>query len=672
MSQALQTTNLLAVPLAPLVGSVLAGVFGTHFGGNWLGRRITHSLTILGVLLAFILSAQTLWSVAVDGARFNETLYTWMVVGGLKMEIGFLVDGLTAMMMCVVTFVSLMVHIYTIGYMEEDEGYNRFFSYISLFTFSMLMLVMSNNMLQLFFGWEAVGLVSYLLIGFWFNKPTAIFANMKAFLVNRVGDFGFILGIGLIAAFAGTLNYTEAFSKTADLAALTLPGTEWMLVTVICICLFIGAMGKSAQFPLHVWLPDSMEGPTPISALIHAATMVTAGIFMVARMSPLFELSDTALNLVLVIGAITALFMGFLGLIQNDIKRVVAYSTLSQLGYMTVALGASAYSVAVFHLMTHAFFKALLFLGAGSVIMGMHHNQDIRWMGGVRKYMPITWITSLLGSLALIGTPFFSGFYSKDSIIEAVAESALPAAGFAHFAVLAGVFVTAFYSFRMYFLVFHGAERYDQNPDAHHHDHAHDDVHHDHTPHESPWVVTVPLLLLAIPSVVIGYFTIDAMLFGDFFKDAIFVNEDKHEAMHGLGHAYHGAIAMAMHAFSTAPFWLALAGVVSSYYMYMINPAVPAAIKRACMPIYTLFENKYYMDWINENILARGARALGTGLWKGGDQSVIDGGIVNGSWKLVGAVSAMSRQLQSGYLYHYALAMIVGVFLLMTWFVWLK
>jgi NADH-quinone oxidoreductase subunit L len=672
MSQTLQTTNLLAVPLAPLVGSVLAGVFGTHFGGNWLGRRITHSLTILGVLVAFILSAQTLWSVAVDGARFNETLYTWMVVGGLKMEIGFLVDGLTAMMMCVVTFVSLMVHIYTIGYMEEDEGYNRFFSYISLFTFSMLMLVMSNNMLQLFFGWEAVGLVSYLLIGFWFNKPTAIFANMKAFLVNRVGDFGFILGIGLIAAFAGTLNYTEAFSKTAGLAALTLPGTEWMLVTVICICLFIGAMGKSAQFPLHVWLPDSMEGPTPISALIHAATMVTAGIFMVARMSPLFELSDTALNLVLVIGAITALFMGFLGLIQNDIKRVVAYSTLSQLGYMTVALGASAYSVAVFHLMTHAFFKALLFLGAGSVIMGMHHNQDIRWMGGVRKYMPITWITSLLGSLALIGTPFFSGFYSKDSIIEAVAESALPAAGFAHFAVLAGVFVTAFYSFRMYFLVFHGAERYDQNPDAHHDDHAHDDGHHDHTPHESPWVVTVPLLLLAIPSVVIGYFTIDAMLFGDFFKDAIFVNEDKHEAMHGLGHAYHGAIAMAMHAFSTAPFWLALAGVVSSYYMYMINPAVPAAIKRACMPIYTLFENKYYMDWINENILARGARALGTGLWKGGDQSVIDGGIVNGSWKLVGAVSAMSRQLQSGYLYHYALAMIVGVFLLMTWFVWLK
>ncbi|CAN1538088.1 NuoL NADH,ubiquinone oxidoreductase subunit 5 (chain L)/Multisubunit Na+/H+ antiporter, MnhA subunit [Burkholderiaceae bacterium] len=673
MSQTLQASTLLAVPLAPLVGSTLAGLFGTRFGGNWIGRRLTHSLTILGVLVAFVLSAMTLNSVANDGARFNETLYTWMVVGGLKMEVGFMVDGLTAMMMCVVTFVSLMVHIYTIGYMEEDEGYNRFFSYISLFTFAMLMLVMSNNMLQLFFGWEAVGLVSYLLIGFWFNKPTAIFANMKAFLVNRVGDFGFIMGIGLIAAYTGTLNYTEAFAKAGELGALTLPGTEWMLVTVICICLFIGAMGKSAQFPLHVWLPDSMEGPTPISALIHAATMVTAGIFMVARMSPFFEMSDTALNFVLVIGAITALFMGFLGLIQNDIKRVVAYSTLSQLGYMTVALGASAYSVAVFHLMTHAFFKALLFLGAGSVIMGMHHNQDIRWMGGVRKYMPITWITSLLGSLALIGTPFFSGFYSKDSIIEAVAESHLPGAGFAHFAVLAGVFVTAFYSFRMYFLVFHGEERYDQNPDAHHDDHhGHDDHGHDHSPHESPWVVTVPLLLLAIPSVVIGYLTIDPMLYGEFFKDAIFINADKHPVMKELAHGYHGAVGMAIHALSTAPFWLAVAGVVSAYYMYMVNPAVPAAIKRAFQPVYTLLENKYYLDWINENILARGARLLGTGLWKGGDQAIIEGGIVNASWKLVGWISTASRQLQSGYLYHYALVMILGVFLLMTWFVWLK
>ena len=673
MSQTLSASTLLAVPMAPLVGSVLAGIFGTQFGGNWIGRRLSHTLTILGVFVAFVLSALTLQSVAMDGARFNETLYTWMVVGGLKMEIGFLVDGLTAMMMCVVTFVSLMVHIYTIGYMEEDEGYNRFFAYISLFTFSMLMLVMSNNLLQLFFGWEAVGLVSYLLIGFWFNKPTAIFANMKAFLVNRVGDFGFILGIGLIVAFAGSLNYSEVFAKSEMLAGMAFPGTSWMLVTVICICLFIGAMGKSAQFPLHVWLPDSMEGPTPISALIHAATMVTAGIFMVARMSPLFELSETALNLIMVIGAITALFMGFLGIIQNDIKRVVAYSTLSQLGYMTVALGASAYSVAVFHLMTHAFFKALLFLAAGSVIMGVHHNQDIRWMGGLRKYMPITWITSLLGSLALIGTPLFAGFYSKDSIIEAVLESHLPAAGFASFAVLAGVFVTAFYSFRMYFLVFHGNERFDQNPDAHH-DHHDDHGHHGdhHAPHESPWVVTVPLVLLAIPSVIIGFLAIQPMLFGEFFKGAIFVNAEKHPVMEELAHAFHGPVQMAVHAFSTMPFWLALAGVAVSYYMYMVNPALPAAIKRNCMPVFNLLENKYYLDWINENILARGARALGAGLWNVGDRTLIDGLLVNGSWKVVGAVAGFARKLQTGYLYHYALVMILGIFVLMTYFVWLK
>lgn len=668
MSQTLSASTLLAVPLAPLVGALLAGVFGTTFGGNWIGRRLSHTLTILGVLVAFILSAMTLKSVALDGARFNETLYTWMVVGGLKMEVGFLVDSLTAMMMVVVTFVSLMVHIYTIGYMEEDDGYNRFFAYISLFTFSMLMLVMSNNLLQLFFGWEAVGLVSYLLIGFWFNKPSAIFANMKAFLVNRVGDFGFILGIGLIAAYTGTLNYGEIFAKSNELGALNFPGTGWMLVTVICICLFIGAMGKSAQFPLHVWLPDSMEGPTPISALIHAATMVTAGIFMVSRMSPLFELSDTALNFILVIGSITALFMGFLGIIQNDIKRVVAYSTLSQLGYMTVALGASAYSVAVFHLMTHAFFKALLFLGAGSVIMGMHHNQDIRWMGGVRKYMPITWITSLLGSLALIGTPLFSGFYSKDSIIEAVHFSHLPAAGFAHFAVLAGVFVTAFYSFRMYFLVFHGKERFDQNPDAHHGDHHGHDDHHE--PHESPWVVTVPLVLLAIPSVVVGFMFIQPMLFGDFFKDVIFVDAVKHPAMAKLGEIFHGPVAMALHGLQTAPFWLALAGVALSYYMYMVNPALPAGIKARVQPLYRLLENKYYLDWINENILAKGARALGVGLWKVGDQAIIDGGVVNGSWKLVGAISGVVRWVQSGFIFHYALVMILGVFALMTWFVW--
>ena len=666
----LSVNSLLAVPLAPLVGAIAAGLFG-----KVIGRRGAHVITILGVLVSFIISAMVLKDV-VGGARFNATVYEWMTLGTLKMEVGFMVDGLTAMMMCVVTFVSLMVHIYTIGYMEEDDGYQRFFSYISLFTFSMLMLVMSNNLLQLFFGWEAVGLVSYLLIGFWFKKPTATFANMKAFLVNRVGDFGFILGIGLLLAYTGTLNYTELFAKANTLTGQTLPATDWQLITVICVCLFIGAMGKSAQFPLHVWLPDSMEGPTPISALIHAATMVTAGIFMVTRMSPLFELSDAALNFILVIGSITALFMGFLGIIQNDIKRVVAYSTLSQLGYMTVALGVSAYNVAVFHLMTHAFFKALLFLGAGSVIIGMHHDQDIRNMGGLWKYMKITWITSLLGSLALIGTPFFSGFYSKDSIIEAVHASTLPAAGFANFAVLAGVFITAFYSFRMYFLVFHGKEHFHHKPfpgehDHHDDDHGHGDDHHDHTPHESPWVVTAPLLLLAIPSVVIGFLAIQPMLFGDFFKDAIFVDTARHPAMAELAEMFHGASAMAVHGLQTAPFWLALGGVVTAYLFYMVFPQVPAFFARVLRPLIVIGENKYYLDWFNENVIARGARLLGQGLWKVGDQTLIDGLLVNGSAKLVGLTASLVRLFQTGYLYHYALVMILGVFALMTWFVFM-
>ena len=664
MTAQLSQNLLLTVPLAPLAGSILAGLFG-----KTIGRRGAHLVTILGVLIAFICSAMVLKAVAVDGAHYNATVYEWMTVGSLKMEVGFLIDGLTAMMMCVVTFVSLMVHIYTIGYMEEDPGYQRFFSYISLFTFSMLMLVMSNNFLQLFFGWEAVGLVSYLLIGFWYKKPTAIFANLKAFLVNRVGDFGFILGIGLLLAYAGSLNYAEVFAKSEELSKLTFPGQDWGLLTVACICLFIGAMGKSAQFPLHIWLPDSMEGPTPISALIHAATMVTAGIFMVTRMSPLFELSDAALNFVLVIGSITALFMGFLGIIQNDIKRVVAYSTLSQLGYMTVALGVSAYNVAVFHLMTHAFFKALLFLGAGSVIIGMHHDQDMRNMGGLRKYMPITWITSLIGSLALIGTPFFSGFYSKDSIIEAVAASHLPAAGFAQFAVVAGVFVTAFYSFRMYFLVFHGKEHFHHKPFPGEHDH-HDDHGHSHTPHESPWVVTLPLVLLAIPSVIIGYFAIEPMLYGDFFKGVIFVNSEAHPAMEELAHEFHGPLAMGLHAFTSLPFLLALAGVVTAYVFYMVAPSIPATLARVLAPVVRVLENKYYMDWINENIIAAGARLIGRGLWKGGDVGLIDGLLVNGSARVVGWCAGALRVVQTGFLSWYALVMVLGVFGLMTWQLW--
>ncbi len=665
MASSISQNLLLTVPLAPLVGALVAGLAGT-----FVGRKGAHRITILGVLVSFICSAMVL-SQVLDGARFVGSIYEWATVGGLRMEVGFLVDGLTAMMMVVVTFVSLMVHIYTIGYMEEDPGYQRFFAYISLFTFSMLMLVMSNNFLQLFFGWEAVGLVSYLLIGFWFKRPTAIFANMKAFLVNRVGDFGFILGIGLIAAYTGTLDYGQAFAKSGELAKITFPGSDWQLITVACICLFIGAMGKSAQFPLHVWLPDSMEGPTPISALIHAATMVTAGIFMVARMSPLFELSDTALNFVLVIGSITALFMGFLGIIQNDIKRVVAYSTLSQLGYMTVALGVSAYPVAVFHLMTHAFFKALLFLGAGSVIIGMHHDQDIRNMGGLRKYMPITWITSLLGSLALIGTPFFAGFYSKDSIIEAVHFSKLPGAGFAMVAVTLGVFVTAFYSFRMYFLVFHGEERFRHKPHPAEDDHAgHDDHGHAHEPHESPWVVWLPLVLLAIPSVVIGYQTIAPMLHGDFFKDSIFIDAARHPAMQSLTHEFHGAAAMARHAFSTLPFWLALGGVATAWLFYLQAPAIPAALDRALKPLRTVLENKYYMDWFNEHILAAGARLVGNGLWKGGDQGLIDGVVINGSARTVGAIAGLVRLVQTGHLYWYALVMVLGIFGFLTWRLW--
>jgi NADH-quinone oxidoreductase subunit L len=564
-----------------------------------------------------------------------------------------------------------MVHIYTIGYMHDDPGYQRFFSYIALFTFSMLMLVMSNNFLQLFFGWEAVGLVSYLLIGFWFTRDTAIYANLKAFLVNRVGDFGFLLGIGLIQAYFGTLDYAQVFQAApqfADHAITLLEGHSWSLLTVICILLFIGAMGKSAQFPLHVWLPDSMEGPTPISALIHAATMVTAGIFMVARMSPLFELSDTALSFVMIIGAITALFMGFLGMIQNDIKRVIAYSTLSQLGYMTVALGASAYSVAIFHLMTHAFFKALLFLGAGSVIIGMHHDQDIRNMGGLRKYMPITWITMLIGSLVLIGTPGLSGFYSKDSIIEAVQASHLWGSGFASFAVTASVFVTAFYSFRLYFMVFHGKERF-HNAHPAHCDVEGDSHGHHHVPHESPWVVTLPLVLLAIPSIYSGWAYIQPMLYGDFFGSAIVINHAAHPAMEELKSEFQGPAEMAMHALSTAPFWLALAGVLSAYFLYMVRKDLPEKIREKTGILYTILDNKYGFDRFNDWFFAGGARLIGGRLWRWGDVAAIDGLLVNGSARMVGRIARISRELQSGYIYHYAFAMIIGVALLATWFV---
>ncbi len=656
-------TLYLVVPLAPLAGAIVAGLFG-----RLVGRTGAHVVTIAGVAVSFIASVLIFQDVQA-GHTFNGSVYTWMALGDLRFEIGFLIDPLTTLMMLVVTFVSLMVHVYTIGYMHDDPGYQRFFSYISLFTFSMLMLVMSNNFLQLFFGWEAVGLVSYLLIGFWYTKETAIYANLKAFLVNRVGDFGFILGIGLVLAHFGSLDYATVFAKAPSLANETItiwPDTPWMLMTVIGLLLFVGAMGKSAQVPLHVWLPDSMEGPTPISALIHAATMVTAGIFMVARMSPLYELSDVALSTIMVIGAITALFMGLLGIVQNDIKRVIAYSTLSQLGYMTVALGASAYSVAIFHLMTHAFFKALLFLAAGSVIIAMHHNQDIRYMGGLKKYMPITWITSLIGSLALIGTPFLSGFYSKETIIEAARLSHLPVAGIAYWAVLIGVFVTAFYSFRMYFLVFHGKEHFRNAHRDHGHDGHDDHAHgHDADPHETPWVITGPLLALALPSLAIGYMTIEPMLFGDYFGSAIYV-ADRHPVMHELNQNFHGAAAMGLHAVATLPFWLALAGVGLAAFFYLKRPDIPAVLRTRFAFIYSMLVNKYWFDELYA-ALAKGARLLGAGLWRGGDQATIDGA-VNGAASLVARAARLLKSFQSGYIYHYAFAMLIGVFALVTWF----
>ena len=660
-------TLYLIIALTPLAGCLLAGLFG-----NTIGRRGAHTVTILGVAVSAVLSAYVLCGF-IDGSRakFDENVYTWLTMNGLDFSVGFLVDSLTALMMVVVTSVSLMVHIYTIGYMADEEvGYQRFFSYISLFTFSMLMLIMSNNFIQLFFGWEAVGLVSYLLIGFYFKRDSAIFANLKAFLVNRVGDFGFVLGIGLVLAyFGGSLRYVDVFAYLPNVVGSTLFG--WDLITITCLLLFVGAMGKSAQFPLHVWLPDSMEGPTPISALIHAATMVTAGLFMVSRMSPMYELSTTALSVIMVIGAITALFMGFLGTIQNDIKRVVAYSTLSQLGYMTVALGVSAYSVAMFHVMTHAFFKALLFLAAGSVIIGMHHDQDMRNMGGLRKYMPITWFTMLLGNLALIGTPLFSGFYSKDSIIEAVHASNLPGSGFAYFAVLASVFVTAFYAFRQYFIVFHGKERWREAKHDHHDDHGH---HHglkpSDNPHESPWVVTLPLILLAIPSVIIGYIAIEPMLYGDFFKDVIYVNHELHPVMHIMKEEFHGAMGMVSHSLHTPVLYLAIGGVLAAWFLYVKAPQLPAKIAQTFRPVYVLFENKYYLDNIYFAVFAKGTRALGTFFWKAVDTAIIDNGLVNGAAKLVGAVAGQVRRLQTGFIYTYAAAMVSGVLVLIVVFFW--
>ena len=649
----------LTIVLAPLIAAVVAGVFGRQ-----VGRAGAHWVTVAGVGLSCVLSFLVLKDLYWDGGEVqNYNVYTWAVSDGLHMQVGFLIDRLTALMMVVVTFVSLMVHIYTIGYMHDDPGYQRFFGYISLFTFSMLMLVMANNFLQLFFGWEAVGLVSYLLIGFWFKKESAIFANLKAFLVNRVGDFGFILGIAGVVMFTDSLDYATVFASADTIAAQEIElfsGAPWNAMTVICILLFIGAMGKSAQAPLHVWLPDSMEGPTPISALIHAATMVTAGIFMVARMSPLFELSETALAVVMVIGALTAFFMGLLGIVQNDIKRVVAYSTLSQLGYMTVALGASAYSAAIFHLMTHAFFKALLFLAAGSVIIAMHHEQDIRKMGGLRKYMPITYWTALVGALALIGFPGTAGFFSKDALIEAVKHSHWLGQGaaywIAYLSVLLGVFVTALYTFRMFFLVFHGEERMDKETKSH--------------LHETPWVVTGPLIMLAIPAAVIGWFTIEPILFGDFFGNAIVVTH-AHDVLAEIGASFHGSAEFVLHAMQGPVVYLAAAGAVCAWFLYLKRPDIPETLRHKFSPLYELLDNKYYFDDLYIKGFAAGGRAAGKALWQKGDEFLIDGMLVNGSANAVGKLAGILRQLQTGYLYHYAFAMIIGLTVLLGWLLWI-
>ena len=644
----------LTIAFAPLASAVIAGLFGKS-----IGKAGAHGITILGVGISCVLSFYVLYQILINGqAPFNGPVYTWLVSDGVTMDVGFLIDRLSAMMMAVVTFVSLMVHVYTIGYMHDDPGYQRFFSYISLFTFSMLMLVMSNNFLQLFFGWEAVGVVSYLLIGFWYTRPTAIFASLKAFLVNRIGDFGFVLGIAAVLRYTGSLDYATVFSHAGQIAAAQIhigSTIAWPAITFTCICLFVGAMGKSAQVPLHVWLPDSMEGPTPISALIHAATMVTAGIFMVARMSPLFELSETALSMVLIIGSTTAFFMGLLGIVNNDIKRVIAYSTLSQLGYMTAALGVSAYSAGIFHLMTHAFFKALLFLAAGSVIMAMHHEQDMRKMGGLKKYMPITYWTCLVGALALIGFPGTSGFFSKDALIDAVHESHRVGSPYAYFCVLTGVFVTALYTFRMFFMTFHGKPRMDHHTEEH--------------LHESPWVVTVPLILLAIPSALIGWFTVEPMLFGGYFNGAIHVIPANDVLAH-LGEEFRGPGAFVLSAFTALPVWLAALGVLTAWWFFLKRPDLADAAERRFKWLHTILADKYGFDWFNEHVIVPAARNLGGGLWRFGDQIMIDDGLVNGSARTVGWLGSVMRYAQSGYLYHYAFAMILGLSAFLMWILW--
>ncbi|CDZ75929.1 NADH-quinone oxidoreductase subunit L [Legionella massiliensis] len=646
----------LIIVLAPLFGSAIAGFFR-----NQIGRVGAHSVTIAGVGLSLLLSLYVA-CIILCGKHdpVNVNIYTWASGGEIfpyTFNIGFLIDQLTVVMLVVVNFVSFLVHIYSIGYMDDDDGYQRFFSYISLFTFMMLMLVTANNFLQLFFGWEGVGLVSYLLISFWYDRESAIQGGLKAFLVNRVGDFGFVLGIAMVLAYTGSLDYETVFRSANSMAGQSIElfaGHPWSVITVTCLLLYVGAMGKSAQVPLHVWLPESMEGPTPISALIHAATMVTAGVFMIARISPMVELSTVALSVILVIGATGALFTGILALVMNDIKRVVAYSTLSQLGYMMVAMGSSAFSAGIFHLLTHACFKALLFLGAGSVIIGMHHEQDMRKMGGLWSKMPITYVTFVIGSLALCAIPPFAGFYSKDTIIEAAKLSEIPGSAYAYYCVAIGAMVTAIYTFRSLFMTFHGKPRMDEHTLSH--------------LHESPWVVWLPLVILAIPSVIIGYILYMPMLYNTpgFFGSSLFVLAE-HNVLAEMAREVHSPIEAALHAPLSPVFWLTLAGVAIAWVCYIAVPAIPEKLAQRFSWIYKLLLNKYGFDAFNEHVFVRGAKALGRLCYQAGDQRLIDGAVVNGTGRTLRWFAQKGRTIQSGYLYHYATFMILGLFVFLCW-----
>ncbi len=646
----------LIIVLAPLAGSLVAGFFR-----NQIGRAGAHSVTIAGVGLSFLLSVYVATAILTGASPvINTNLYTWASGGDLfpyAFYIGFLIDSLTVVMMVTVTFVSLLVHIYSVGYMADDDGYQRFFSYISLFTFMMLMLITGNNFLQLFFGWEGVGLVSYLLIGFWYHKESALQGSLKAFLVNRVGDFGFVLGIAMVLAYAGSLDYETVFKNVSSLTNENIElfhGHSWSVITVTCILLFVGAMGKSAQVPLHVWLPESMEGPTPISALIHAATMVTAGVFMVARISPLFEFSTTALSFVLVIGATGALFTGILALVMNDIKRVVAYSTLSQLGYMMVAMGASAYSAGMFHLLTHACFKALLFLAAGSVIIGLHHEQDMRKMGGLWRKMPITYVTFLIGSLALSAIPPFAGFFSKDTIIEAAQLSQIPGSGYAYFCVTLGAMVTALYTFRAFFMTFHGKPRMDEHQFSH--------------VHESPWVVWLPLVLLAIPSVILGYILYMPMLFDKptLLGQALFVLPE-HNVLAELAHEVVSPWQSMLHSVGSPVLWLTLSGILIAWVCYIAVPTIPAMLAKGFSWVYRILVNKYGFDSFYDRVFVNGSKSLGRFFYRVGDQKLIDGLMVNGTAHTVRWFAVKGRGFQNGYLYHYISVMVFGLFGFLCW-----